>query len=413
MLETVHHLVLHVVFILFTVLLSQMFTREAEYDTKTFNVNLYVVNLVVLLSTMMFPLIYASGYVYDFKVIPIIIAFLYGGLGVGVATFASMLLIGLFTDHVFLHLIVNYTIYCLLLIPVAKLYRRCKWRNKLLLISLFYLFIPVTRGIFLLGKNEVAQLPFMIGSTMVIWVTLLLVIYLIENQLEQIRTKRELIKAEKFNVVSQLAASVAHEIRNPMTTVRGFMQLLQGESLSKEQKSFIQISIGELDRAQEVINQYLSLAKPQSGEFEVFSLTDTIHESVDVMAGYAVMNSIKIQTDVQKDLKIKGLSFEIKQVLINIVKNAIEAINENGEITVSATGNKDGSIIVRIKDNGPGISDQQLKMLGRPYYSTKEKGTGLGLTVSFEIIKRMKGEIRVESQLNEGTMFTIELPKHL
>ncbi|WP_175987453.1 ATP-binding protein [Bacillus sp. Marseille-Q1617] len=411
MVETVHHLVLHVVFILFTILLFQMFTREAEWDTKDFNWKFLLMNIVIIVFTMIFPIVYSSGYVYDFKVIPIIIAFIYGGRRVGFAAFFTLLLIGSVTNHVLLSLIVNYTIYCLLLIPVSKWYRRFKWKNKVLLISLFYLFVPVTRALFLLYKNEVDQLPLVVSSTMVIWITLVLSIYLIENRLEQMRIKRELIKAEKFNVVSQLAASVAHEIRNPMTTVRGFMQLLQGDSLSKEQNTFINISIQELDRAQEVINQYLSLAKPQTGEYEVFSLTEAVHESADVMSSYAVMNSIEINKDIEEDMLIKGLSFEIKQVLINILKNGIEAIKENGEITVAAAESKVGQFIITIKDNGAGMPKEQLETLGRPYYSTKEKGTGLGLTVCYQIVERMKGEILVESELGVGTTFTILLPK--
>jgi two-component system, sporulation sensor kinase B len=411
MLESVHHLVLHVVFILFAILLFQMFTRESDYGTKEFNLKFLLANIVIVVFTMTFPVVYSSGYVYDFKVIPILLAFLYGGRRVGFAVFFSMLLISLLTNHVFINLVVNYTIYCLLLIPLSNWYKRSKWKNKILLISLFYFFVPFTRAVFLYFENELVQLPLMVSSTMVIWITLVLIIYLIENRLEQIRVKKELIKAEKFNVVSQLAASVAHEIRNPMTTVRGFMQLLQGESLSKEQKTFINISIQELDRAQEVINQYLSLAKPQTEEYEVFSLTDAINESVDVMSTYAVMNSIEIKKDIEENLMVRGLSFEIKQVLINILKNAIEAIKENGEITASAVLHKDGQVMITIKDNGTGMPQDQIKSLGRPYYSTKEKGTGLGLTVCYQIVKRMKGEIKVESQLNKGTTFTISLPE--
>ncbi|MGR3763018.1 ATP-binding protein [Rossellomorea sp. NS-SX7] len=412
MIETVHHLVLHVVFILFSILLFQMFTRESEWDKKRFDLKFLFMNIVILVFTMIFPVVYSSGYVYDFKVVPIIIAFIYGGTRVGFAVFLAMLTIGLFTDHVMLKLIANYTIYCLLLIPLSTWYRKLKWKNKLLLISLFYFFIPVTRALFLIQKNETGQLPLMISSTVIIWLTLISTIYLIENGLEQIRIKKELVKAEKFNVVSQLAASVAHEIRNPMTTVRGFMQLLQGESLSKEQKSFINISIQELDRAQEVINQYLSLAKPQTEEYEVFSVSDALDESVEVMSTYAVMNSIEVKKDIEENLRIKGLSFEVKQVFVNILKNAIEAVKENGEITAAAAGTKDGQIMITIRDNGAGMPPEQVKVLGTPYYSTKEKGTGLGLTVCYQIVKRMNGDIRVKSELNAGTTFTILLPKH-
>ncbi|MGD6846418.1 ATP-binding protein [Rossellomorea aquimaris] len=410
MFETVHHLILHVVFILFTILAFQMVTNGSDSNTKGFPFKFFLMNLAMLLFTMIFPVVYSSGYVYDFKVIPFILAFLYGGKRMGFSMFTAMLLIGLFTTHVMIFLIVNYAIYGVLLIPLSKWYKRLTWKNKILLISVFYFFIPVTRSLYLLQNNEVGQLPLVASSTLIIWITLILTIYLIENRLEQIRIKTELMKAEKFNVVSQLAASVAHEIRNPMTTVRGFMQLLQRETLTKEQKSFISISIQELDHAQDVINQYLSLAKPQTEEYEVFSLTETMNESVDVMSTYAVMNSIEINRNIENDLMIKGIKIEMKQVLLNLLKNAIEAVKENGRITAAATVRKDGRILIVIQDNGAGISPEQLKVLGRPYYSTKEKGTGLGLTFCYQIVKGLKGEIEVESERGVGTTFRIFLP---
>ncbi|TMU87181.1 GHKL domain-containing protein [Bacillus sp. BHET2] len=410
MLETVHHLILHVVFILFTILLFQMVTSDSDSGTRGFTFTFFIMNLAVIVFTMIFPVVYSSGYVYDFKVIPIILAFLYGGKRVGFSTFFAMLVIGLFTDHVWILLLMNYAIYGVVLIPLSKWYGRLTWKNKMLLISVFYLFIPVTRSLYLLQHNETEQLPFVASSTLIIWITLILAIYLIENRLEQVRMKKELMKAEKFNVVSELAASVAHEIRNPMTTVRGFMQLLQRETLTDEQKSFIDISIKELDHAQDVINQYLSLAKPQTEEYEVFSLTETMNESVGVMSTYAVMNSIDMKKNIEKDLMIKGMKIEVKQVLLNLLKNAIEAVQENGEITVGASRHKDRQVMITIQDNGAGMPPEQLKVLGRPYYSTKEKGTGLGLTVSYQIVKRMKGEIQVESEVGEGTTFRIFLP---
>ncbi|MDT9025566.1 ATP-binding protein [Rossellomorea yichunensis] len=410
MFETVHHLILHVVFILFTILAFQMVTNGSDSNTKGFPFKFFLMNLAMLLFTMIFPVVYSSGYVYDFKVIPFILAFLYGGKRMGFSMFTAMLLIGLFTTHVMIFLIVNYAIYGVLLIPLSKWYKRLTWKNKILLISVFYFFIPVTRSLYLLQNNEVGQLPLVASSTLIIWITLILTIYLIENRLEQIRIKTELMKAEKFNVVSQLAASVAHEIRNPMTTVRGFMQLLQRETLTKEQKSFISISIQELDHAQDVINQYLSLAKPQTEEYELFSLTETMNESVDVMSTYAVMNSIEINRNIENDLMIKGIKIEMKQVLLNLLKNAIEAVKENGRITAAATVHKDGRILIVIQDNGAGISPEQLKVLGRPYYSTKEKGTGLGLTFCYQIVKGLKGEIEVESERGVGTTFRIFLP---
>lgn len=278
------------------------------------------------------------------------------------------------------------------------------------MISLFYMTIPITRGIFLTLKGDYRQTFFEVSSSLIVLATLIAIIYLIENMNEQMEMKQELIRTEKMNVVSQLAASVAHEIRNPMTSVRGFMQLMQKENLTKEQHLYIRISIEELDRAQEIINQYLALAKPQTDQYEIIDLTSIIQQSIDVMHSYAILNSIHITQQVESSLEIEGLKLEIQQVLINIIKNAIEAIKSEGEIWLSAAKNSNGFVSIQIKDNGVGMTEAQLKKLGSPYYSTKEKGTGLGLTVCHQIVKQMGGQILIKSELNKGTCFTINLP---
>ncbi|MFC0187689.1 ATP-binding protein [Fictibacillus aquaticus] len=325
--------------------------------------------------------------------------------------FLALLVTGYFTDQNMLVLAGNYSVYCLLLLPVTRLFHRYRIKGKVIVISLFYMMIPITRGIFLQIKGDHRQTIFELSSSLIIVATLIAIVYLIENMNEQMEMKQELIRTEKMNVVSQLAASVAHEIRNPMTSVRGFMQLMQKEeNLTKEQHLYISISIEELDRAQGIINQYLALAKPQTDQYETIDLSSVIHQSIDVMYSYAILNSIHITQQVESGLEIEGLKLEIQQVLINIIKNAIEAIKSEGEIWISAAKQSDGYVSIQIKDNGVGMTETQLKKIGSPYYSTKEKGTGLGLTVCHQIVKQMGGNIMIKSELQKGTCFTIHLP---
>ncbi|MGG1572538.1 ATP-binding protein [Fictibacillus sp. NRS-1165] len=366
--------------------------------------------LIILVFTMSQPVLYSEIYKYDFKAVAIILSFLYGGKRAGFAAFLALLVTGFFTDQRLLVLFGNYTVFCLLLLPVTSMFHRYRIKGKVILISLFYMMIPITRGAFLLSKGDHRQTFFELSSSLIVLATLIAIVYLIENMNEQIEMKQELIRTEKMNVVSQLAASVAHEIRNPMTSVRGFMQLMQKENLTKEQQLYISISIEELDRAQEIINQYLALAKPQTDQYETIDLTSVIQQSIDVMHSYAILNSIHITQQVESSLEIEGLKLEIQQVLINIIKNAIEAIKSEGEIRISAAKNSDGFVSIQIKDNGVGMTEDQMKKLGSPYYSTKEKGTGLGLTVCHQIVKQMGGQIRIKSELKKGTSFTINLP---
>ncbi|RXZ01640.1 sporulation kinase [Fictibacillus sp. S7] len=410
--ESIQSMCLHVVFILFTILIYQVFFKEREEKRKKIRSKFFLFMLLILVFTMSQPVLYTEIYKYDFKAVVIILSFLYGGKKVGFAAFLALLITGFFTDQRLPVLVGNYTVYCLLLLRITRMFHRYQIKGKVLVISLFYMTIPITRGIFLELKGDYRQTYFVFGSSLIVLATLIAIVYLIENMNEQLEMKQELIRAEKMNVVSQLAASVAHEIRNPMTSVRGFMQLLQKEELTKEQQLYINISIEELDRAQEIINQYLALAKPQTDQYEIIDLTSLIQQSIDVMQSYALLNSIQITQEVEPSLKIEGLKLEVQQVFINIIKNAIEAIKSDGEIGISGSKTADGLVSIQIKDNGVGMTKDQLKKLGSPYYSTKEKGTGLGLTVCHQIVKQMGGQILINSELTKGTCFTINLPAY-
>ncbi|MED1864386.1 ATP-binding protein [Fictibacillus nanhaiensis] len=410
MLESIQSMCLHVVFILFTILIYQVFFNERDEERKRITSKFFLVMLIILFFTMSQPVVYSEIYTYDFKSVAIILAFLYGGKRVGFSSLLALLMVGYMTDQKIAVLLGNYMVLCLLLLPITKLFHRYGIKGKVTVISLFYSLIPITRGISLLIKGDEQELFFEISSSLIVLATLIAVVHLIENMNEQMEMRQELLRTEKMNVVSQLAASVAHEIRNPMTSVRGFMQLMQKEDLTKEQQMYISISIEELDRAQEIINQYLALAKPQTDQYEIIDLTSTIQQSIDVMHSYAILNSIHISQHVESSLKIEGLKLEIQQVLINIIKNAIEAIKSKGEIRILAFNDTNGYVCIEIRDNGVGMSKEQLKKLGSPYYSTKEKGTGLGLTVCHQIVKQMGGRITIDSVLEKGTTFTIKLP---
>ncbi|MGD6962436.1 ATP-binding protein [Fictibacillus phosphorivorans] len=410
MLESIQSMCLHVVFILFTILIYQVFFNERDDERKRITSKFFLLMLIILVFTMSQPVVYSEIYKYDFKSVAIILSFLYGGKRVGFSSLLALLTVGYFTDQNLAILLGNYMVLCLLLLPITKLFHRYGIKGKVTVISLFYSLIPITRGISLLIKGDEQELFFELSSSLIVLATLIAVVHLIDNMKEQMELRQELLQTEKMNVVSQLAASVAHEIRNPMTSVRGFMQLMQKEDLTKEQQMYISISIEELDRAQEIINQYLALAKPQTDQYETIDLTLTIQQSIDVMHSYAILNSIHIAQHVESSLKIEGLKLEIQQVLINIIKNAIEAIKSKGEIRILAYKDINNFVCIEIKDNGVGMSKEQLKKLGSPYYSTKEKGTGLGLTVCHQIVKQMGGKITIHSELKKGTTFTIKLP---
>lgn len=232
-----------------------------------------------------------------------------------------------------------------------------------------------------------------------------------ESIIKKTKLQQDLQRAEKMNAIGQLAASVAHEIRNPMTVVKGFLQLFYNrEKMGEEDREYIKLMITEMDRAENIINEYLSLAKPNVEDLEVIDCTELIHSVADLMSSYALLTSgITIELEVEDSLSIKGSKSELKQVFLNIMKNGIEAMKDGGRLFI--TVKKANSMVAFvIADTGVGMTKEEVKRLGTPFYSLKEKGTGIGLMVCYQIIERMKGRIEVQSEKGKGTSFTIELP---
>lgn len=232
----------------------------------------------------------------------------------------------------------------------------------------------------------------------------------IEDIFERTKLQQELQRAEKMNAIGQLAASVAHEIRNPMTVVKGFLQIFLAKDMSEEEHTYLKLMIEELNRAETIINDYLSLAKPDVGKLETIEGKDLAEQVMDLMSSYAMMSkNISLHTDIKEPVKIKGNKSELKQVLINILKNGIEAMDDGGKLSLIVEKQGDYGVF-SIKDTGVGMTAEELSRLGTAFYSLKERGTGMGLMVCYQIVERMKGQIKVSSIKGEGTTFEIMVP---
>jgi two-component system, sporulation sensor kinase B len=233
----------------------------------------------------------------------------------------------------------------------------------------------------------------------------------LENIIEKSMVFRELQRAEKMNAIGQLAASVAHEIRNPMTVVKGFLQIfLAKDQMSDEERMYIRLMIEEMNRAETIINDYLSLAKPDMEKTESIDGKELAEKAMDLMNSYAKMSkNIIMHTPVLDQVTVRGNKNELQQVLINILKNGIEALKDGGELSLSLF--TEGAYgVFEISDTGIGMTGEELQRLGTAFYSLKEKGTGMGLTVCYQIIDRMKGKIDVKSEKDVGTTFKIYVP---
>jgi two-component system, sporulation sensor kinase E len=227
---------------------------------------------------------------------------------------------------------------------------------------------------------------------------------------EKLEMEANLHKSDTLSVIGQLAAGVAHEIRNPMTALKGFIQLLEDSSEGKHPMYFNVIST-ELNRIDAIINEFLILAKPQAIKFVEHSLTQIMEETVNLLSAQAVLYNIQFLLHYDDDLPTLVCEpNQLKKVFINMIKNGIEVMPTGGHITITMSKTTDNQIHISIKDEGNGIPEEKLKKLGQPFYTTKERGTGLGLMVSYRIIEEHEGTIKVESEVGKGTIFHVYLP---
>ncbi|MDQ0214848.1 two-component system, sporulation sensor kinase E [Oikeobacillus pervagus] len=236
---------------------------------------------------------------------------------------------------------------------------------------------------------------------------------IIRDLTEEIEIQEKLKKSDTLNIVGELAAGIAHEIRNPMTALKGFIQLLESD-LEDEYGMYFNVITTELSRIESIITEFLILAKPQAIQYKKANITKILQETIELLNAQATMHNVLLKLKAEVDLpEIYAEGNQLKQVFINIIKNAIEAMPKGGHIYVKVNQKDQKYISISIIDEGIGMSDEKLNRLGEPFYTTKDRGTGLGLMVSFKIIKEHNGIVNVESEVGKGTAFHILLPQHL
>ncbi|NKE06941.1 PAS domain-containing sensor histidine kinase, partial [Mesobacillus selenatarsenatis] len=225
------------------------------------------------------------------------------------------------------------------------------------------------------------------------------------------QTEERLRRTDKLSVVGELSASVAHEIRNPLTSLKGLVQLLQMED--EKHQLYYQIMIDELNRINHIVSELLLLAKPQQIKYTEADMQVILHDVISLLKSEASLHNIQIEFQVQSHpIMIECEPNQLKQLFINIVKNAIEASSAGDVVTISLQSH-DNKVTVIVKDEGVGISKELLERIGEPFYSSKEKGTGLGMTVSFKIVQSHNGTIKFKSEPDIGTEVVVQLPiKH-
>lgn len=235
------------------------------------------------------------------------------------------------------------------------------------------------------------------------------IILIVQDMTEEEKIRSELYNVERLTLVGQMAAGITHEIRNPMAVVRGFLQLMREKS-TPELESYFQIVMEELDRANSIINDFLSLAQSRTSHKERVLLHDIIDDLSPLLWADANLRGQTVELKLSPALPLLDLNVrEMKQLILNLGRNGMEAMGEKGTLTLETRRVQDHVELI-IRDTGCGMSESQREKLFVPFFTTKSQGTGLGLSLCLSIVERHHGSISVDSEEGKGTVFTISLP---
>lgn len=225
------------------------------------------------------------------------------------------------------------------------------------------------------------------------------------------RIEREVAKLERLNLIGQLAASLGHEIRNPMTTIRGFLQLLQHKADLVNYKSYFDLMIEELDRTNSIIHEFLSLTKNKPLELKRQNLNEVLHNLFPLLQSDAFSQGKQISFQLGEIMDLDIASNEITQLVLNLARNGLEAMPKDACLTISTylEGMEGEITVLSIQDEGSGINPEHLSKLGTPFFTTKENGTGLGLLMCYRIAEWHNAKIELKTGA-EGSVFLVRFP---
>ncbi len=236
------------------------------------------------------------------------------------------------------------------------------------------------------------------------------------RDLREIKFLQETVKrSEKLAAIGELAAGVAHEIRNPLSSIRGFAQFLRHSLKDKPQeKEYAETMVTEVDRINRVVTDLLTFARPMTVEISPTDITELIEHSIRLVEADALARDVKIQMQVSDLTKLPLDANQITQALLNLLLNALQALPPKGNIEIGAELDAaESQLYLWVKDDGPGIPPNQIQKIFDPFYTTHEKGTGLGLAIVHKIAENHNGEIRVDSPpkgMARGCCFSIIIP---
>lgn len=402
------------ILISFTFNANLFFPFQAKLNlTLKQKVNYGLLGALGALVCMFYPIETLGDTHFDLRMIAILIITLYSGWLSGsiVLAFVTLFRFLIGGDYYHIGILVSLAAFIIAL-AFRQLFLKSRSRRMLVgsLIALSYFSIYILLIYFTV---DFLYLSFYLIYYLAFYMTYIALIFLIEKLFKINKQFEEMIYRDKLTMIGQLTASIAHEIRNPLSTVRGFIQYLVQDTTDKQFEKFSPLILEELDRTNDIITNYLKVARTEKFHLGEIALHRVINDCVLLMRPYASYSNVSIEWDKSEMIFIRGDEPHLKQAIMNIIKNAIESIDQNQKGTVTINLFEDpfkNNAELIIEDNGRGMDPEQLKQIGLPFYTTKSKGTGLGSMITNKIIREMNGTIEYESEPQKGTTVKLAFP---
>ncbi|ADU32254.1 sensor histidine kinase [Evansella cellulosilytica] len=407
---------LNVLVIIVFILAYHVFVNVHHVFKRYSQFTLIILSIISITLCMNFPIYESHGHVFDLRFIPILIGAIYGGKKVVLVLIIYSIITRFFIGgHGFyVYLITSLSFGALLIYGFIPLFNRLTQNKKIVyssLVALAYISYEFTICHIWFGTLTKMSPILMIISILVAPLLTAGVVYLIEY----LRNANELM--ENYNIhnktkaLSEMASSISHEIRNPLTVTKGFIQLVQNDDTIEvaTRKSHLKLALQELERAESIITDYLTYAKPYDEiNLQKIDVKKEVEYIINVINPLALMNNVKVSTsfDDHESYFIKIDKKKLHQILLNLSKNAIEAMPNGGVLHIFISKEKN-KVMIEMKDSGVGMTKEEVSRLGTPFLSTKAKGTGLGTMVVFRLVKTLNGQISVSSKKGEGTSFKL------
>ncbi|MFE5322081.1 ATP-binding protein [Paenibacillus sp. NPDC056579] len=401
----------------FSIIPFIIFNIYYQKKTKNFSrIFIAITSSICMLTSMTFSASVVEGIIFDIRYVILFFAIVFGGFRIGLLLLAELVAYRFYLggEGTWVAMII---VACSFLasIPLSTMYRkshRKKWMTVLtgIVISI----IPLTFTCIFFLDYVKQHLTF---HLLIIPAQNCLGLVLLMSLFSKSVSDKELFiqhaRMEKMEAMSHVAASLAHEVRNPLTAVKGFLKLIR-ESPKEYHKvrQYIDICMDEILRTEAILSEYLSITKPPANRHELINFSEQLYLVSNVMTPFATMHNVELEVQPADTLvRLTANPDEIKQVLVNFIKNAVEACTDisDGKVTLTLRAEEKNAILL-IRDNGIGMNQEQIDRLGSIYFSNKTNGTGLGLTYSYHVIHALGGMITVSSKPKAGTTFKIAIP---